>query len=510
MRTRSNVYTLIHNEKTDWPAALVSYRKGVAAMRAKDPTGSQPPTDRLSWQYLAAVHGRPNKAGEEDYSDPLWTQCQHGSWFFFPWHRMYLLTLESFIQHFSADSQWSVPYWYAVDPDDLTTDVLPQAFRDSSGDNALYVKERSTRALGGQPIFEAELVAVFASTFVNNLALRAFSFAPALKRPSYGGAEFKDHNFNWRHNGAIESIPHAPVHNFVGTDYGPDHKTPTGPVGFMSDLLTAARDPIFWLHHCNIDRLWQMWLDLDPAHKNPGADEWLNSSFEFPTPDPKKTKTWQVGDVLDTTAPGLGYVYDTAAAPSAVAPVVSGFRPREVGPEVSAPTPAQPPQLIGATVDVPIVAERSADIALSPPAMAARAVREGRKRAEPQEWLLSMEGITGTVAAPVYSVYLNLPAGAVPAEHPELLAGMITTFGLPQASRPGGDHDGMGLSFVFDITGVHDTLQAAGNWDPSTISVTFVPLAPPPPDDPGFAERLAAAPEAPPDLRAARIAVLVA
>ena len=37
----------------------------------------------------------------------LWTQCQHSSWFFFPWHRMYLLTLESFIQHFSGDSQWS-------------------------------------------------------------------------------------------------------------------------------------------------------------------------------------------------------------------------------------------------------------------------------------------------------------------------------------------------------------------------------------------------------------------
>ena len=34
MRTRSNVYTLMKNENTKWPTALVSYQKGVAAMRA--------------------------------------------------------------------------------------------------------------------------------------------------------------------------------------------------------------------------------------------------------------------------------------------------------------------------------------------------------------------------------------------------------------------------------------------------------------------------------------------
>ena len=27
----------------------------------------------------------------------------------------------------------------------------------------------------------------------------------------------------------------------------------------MSDVTTAAFDPIFWVHHCNIDRLWSLW-----------------------------------------------------------------------------------------------------------------------------------------------------------------------------------------------------------------------------------------------------------
>src|SRR5690348_13626658 len=97
MKTRFDVRALIKKEKSDWPQALVSYERGVREMRALDPpdtTPPTPPTNTSSWQYLAAVHGRPvsGTEDEEDHSDPLWTKCQHASWFFLPWHRMYLLT----------------------------------------------------------------------------------------------------------------------------------------------------------------------------------------------------------------------------------------------------------------------------------------------------------------------------------------------------------------------------------------------------------------------------------
>ena len=50
----------------------------------------------------------------------------------------------------------------------------------------------------------------------------------------------------------------------------------------MGLLSTAARDPIFYAHHCNIDRLWAEWLRRNPtAHKNPTATAWLNTSFTF-------------------------------------------------------------------------------------------------------------------------------------------------------------------------------------------------------------------------------------
>ena len=151
-----------------------------------------------------------------------------------------------------------------------------------------------------------------------------------------------------------------------------------------------------------------------------------------------------------------------------------------------------------------------ARIALSAPKVHSRALTAGAGPPQPQHWMLSVEGITGTIAAPAYSVYVNLPPGALPTDHPDLLAGTITTFGVRDASRPGGEHSGSGLTFVFDITDVHEALEASSSWDPKNIQVTFVPLVPPPVDDAAFAERLAAAPPLRPDLRAARIAVLVA
>lgn len=40
----------------------------------------------------------------------------------------------------------------------------------------------------------------------------------------------------------------------------------------MSALDVSAYDPIFWLHHCNVDRLWAIWGALNPnSYVEPGA-----------------------------------------------------------------------------------------------------------------------------------------------------------------------------------------------------------------------------------------------
>ena len=52
----------------------------------------------------------------------------------------------------------------------------------------------------------------------------------------------------------------------------------------------------------------------------------------------------------------------------------------------------------------------------------------------------------------VLGVYINLPEGEKPGQHPELLAGSVGLFGLRQASAPDGKHGGKGMNFTLDIT----------------------------------------------------------
>jgi len=80
---------------------------------------------------------------------------------------------------------------------------------------------------------------------------------------------------------------HGGVHIWVG--------------GTMSDVRVSPADPVFWLHHANLDRLWWSWYN-DPAagnHQNPalaGADAVM---------DPW---SYHESDIRDIAALGYRYV----------------------------------------------------------------------------------------------------------------------------------------------------------------------------------------------------------
>ena len=61
-----------------------------------------------------------------------------------------------------------------------------------------------------------------------------------------------------RCSNSLEGL-HNTIHNTAG---GPNINGI--PAGHMSVLSTAAFDPIFWLHHCNVDRLFALWQTIYP------------------------------------------------------------------------------------------------------------------------------------------------------------------------------------------------------------------------------------------------------
>ena len=90
-----------------------------------------------------------------------------------------------------------------------------------------------------------------------------------------------------------------------------------------------ANDPIFWLHHCNIDRIWASWIKAGGA--DPTSQGFKNRKFTFADGNGAPVEA-DVGAVLDLDA--LDYDYDRYIdRPSGSPPFPSGT-PRRGSPQV--------------------------------------------------------------------------------------------------------------------------------------------------------------------------------
>ncbi len=65
--------------------------RGLTSCGAFGAMQARPITDPTSWTF-PGCHARFQRCGATGCT---WNQCQHGSWFFLPWHRMYLLLLRT-------------------------------------------------------------------------------------------------------------------------------------------------------------------------------------------------------------------------------------------------------------------------------------------------------------------------------------------------------------------------------------------------------------------------------
>jgi hypothetical protein len=243
---------------------LISYRKAIDAMK------KLPATDPLSWQFQANMHG----ALKADGANEGWRWCMHGNWWFLPWHRGYLYFFEKIVRKMSGDDGFRLPYWPW---EKEGQNVLPAPFRDAMYqglDNALFDAKRVNAANNGHPLRPASASGSFSADW--EAVLNTGRFTTGVPELSYGGLRAAKTKFPKRpgssDHGVMESRAHDLLHDAMGDD-----------TGNMGDPDTAARDPIFWLHHANVDRLWNRWLDIK-AHHIPDAVEekdWYDQEFPF-------------------------------------------------------------------------------------------------------------------------------------------------------------------------------------------------------------------------------------
>lgn len=141
---------------------------------------------------------------------------------FLPWHRVYLLTLER--MGAAIDSQFFIPYW------DWTTQRTVPSW---------LVSFRPTVRVPGPDI----------PVFRDPGPPPPLPTRPQLAQ-LLGRTTFTSFTFGPPSSPRLEQY-HNDVHGWVG--------------GSMADLRTAPADPIFWMHHAMIDKVWADWQVRHPG-----------------------------------------------------------------------------------------------------------------------------------------------------------------------------------------------------------------------------------------------------
>lgn len=464
-----------------WNKTLLNY---ALAMRALD---ALPIADRNSWKFLAAIHGidpagwvqndilQPGTAIPADLTNRTYgNQCQHGSWYFLPWHRAYLAAFEAIVaakvKELTGDD-WALPYWNYLDATNADARRIPEAFIAQSlpdgSPNPLrkYLRRPGITRLPPALPSEFSLDAMEEDDFIIDGGL------------GFGGGITGDFVQFFGRKGGLEQNPHDTVHGMIS--------------GVMGNARYAGLDPIFWLHHCNIDRLWEAWMSTsgktmvkDPRWLEGPADR----TFIMPAVGGGDGIEFSARDTLKGGA--LYPTYDDLTKGTGVTP--GGPLLARIG---MGPADEQTVEVIGASPAVVTVGQEAvaAPVDLEPQAAAASVAAMGETRAgeEVSRLYLALEAIRGAAPSPVLDVFVNLPDGAGPQEGDDRRAGRITLFGLDVASEPDGEHGGNGLGYTLDITDLATRLEASGDLDPEKLRVTLAPVEGITDDMPVTVERIA-------------------
>lgn len=513
--TRKNAW---NNGGTFTNTDLLWYAKAVQVMQ------SRPISDPVSWWFYSAIHGEflihpitnpaynylnwvniayiPATANlkslpSTSLTNLFWAQCQHGSWFFPPWHRGYLVALENILRdiivnQLDGPADWALPYWnYMNQSTENAENNIPPAFLSPTlpdgTSNPLYVPERFGPngdgkifvQVGLDPQNDATDECQWDTVF-NNGSTQPSPPGPGNMSGFFYGGPVTGFAHAARTHGDLESNPHDFVHGMVGGQSNSNNQ-----MGLMGVPDTAALDPVFYLHHANIDRMWKAWNDTG---KNPNTTDpnWLkgpsaqgNSRFAMPLNSQGAPWYYTPKDVLDTAnlkyqGTVYSYTYDDLSLTSydntPPAPAAKSLTRRlaKFGIESTEKDIQMPDkniqQLVGASpTSISLNSGLThATVKLAAPVLksVSRSMLEASPTNLPDEVFLQLENVQGANDANFLSVFVN-----------EKFLKTVSLFGLLSASREDSHDGGSGLTFNFNISDIIDELHLSNDLDVNSLNV---------------------------------------
>jgi tyrosinase len=188
--------------------------------------------------------------------------CPHSIPYFFAWHRGFVYYFEQQLRAITGNNTFMLPYW-----DYYRFPNMPTEFTTPTTGNPLFVNR------------------------VNTNVASALSLSP-----------FPLTNFQRGTQNAFETsfepTPHGQVHNLIG--------------GAMASLQSPM-DPIFWLHHGQVDRLLHAWV-LSGSKRYPGpSDGYWSGTLTY-------SSNLTIARAAVYNPANLGYTYQDNTLPGSLPP----------------------------------------------------------------------------------------------------------------------------------------------------------------------------------------------
>ncbi|KAJ3101358.1 hypothetical protein HDU97_001399 [Phlyctochytrium planicorne] len=238
---------------------------------------------------IPSLLGRRNRYHDYVALHGMGAGSMHGTPVFLPWHRYFIAVLENDLQKISGNSSLAVPFWA------WGSDATKWAL---SSTGMLTEKRFGTTGRGSEgcvtdgfmqgnwvPNDQKCLARGYAekntdqgvATYTEDFMLLALARDPESKKRHSSYDSFRV---------LVESLPHNTMHMMIAGN------NPISLGAEMGDPAVSVNDPIFWMHHNNIDRYWQYF-----QRQNPKLAKSYDGEMEYP-PYSGNTRKVSKDDVL--------------------------------------------------------------------------------------------------------------------------------------------------------------------------------------------------------------------
>ena len=427
------------------------------AVRQMQALGPDNPMSWLWQWYTHFVNGTTTKANEinrifgttttpqRSLANEMWNTCQshsgQNSNNFLPWHRLYIYYFERIVRQVCGHPEFTLPYWNYTSSDPAQRGVMPEQFRlpDDPLYGSLYVATRGSLANSGQPIQQYQTG-------------DQMDITDAMLKTNYSTVDSVQGFCR-----AVDSGIHGRIHVLTGTSKD------------MGSVPYAGQDPLFFVHHANIDRMWASW-NKNGGKNPPTTETWTQAAFVF-----SDANGVRVSRKLSTAFSilGMGYDYDvkipkpaatttTSSATMLAAASTTGTRSTRIAKSETEANLGTKPMHVRL---LPVAGTRSTSVLGLDP-------NDGRRT-----YLVVKDLHTWVQPEVLYHLYLTPPSGKMGLNKDDYV-GAINFFDAEFHDHGGGKMaEALGENFFsFDVTKVLQAIARSGDRSASgALQLSFVP-----------------------------------